>query len=108
MGNRNKLHHLLLGLLLILITACDTPPVKKDTTAIDAIAAAKTANKLAIKENYEWRDTRKLIKKAEKALASGKDSKAIKLANQAQRQAENAVKQKKSELKRLQHMFDKN
>jgi len=70
-------------------------------SAANAIAAAKAANSKAKKENYEWRDTGKMIKKAEKAMADGDDAAAIKLANKAQRQAENAVKQKYSELDRL-------
>lgn len=71
-------------------------------SAADAIAAAKAANVKAKQENYEWRDTGKLIKKAEEALANGDDATAIKLANQAQRQAEMAVKQKYAEIERLQ------
>ena len=70
-------------------------------SAADAIAAAKAANAKAKEENYEWRDTGKLIKKAEEALKNGDEAGAIKLANKAQRQAENAVKQKYAELDRL-------
>ena len=73
-------------------------------SAADAIAAAKAANAKAKKENYEWRDTGKLIKQAEKAMKAGDDAKAIKLANKAKRQAENAVKQKYAELDRLHKM----
>ena len=71
-------------------------------SAADAIAAAKAANAKAKEENYEWRDTAKMIEKAEKALKDGDEATAIKLANKAQRQAENAVKQKYAELDRLQ------
>lgn len=74
---------------------------ESDSSAADAIASAKAANAKAKKETYEWRDTGKMIKKAEKAMADGDDAKAIKLANKAQRQAENAVKQKYAELDRL-------
>ncbi len=70
-------------------------------SAADAISAAKAANAKAKAENYEWRDTGKLIKKAEKAMKAGDNAKAIKLANQAKLQAENAVKQKYEELERL-------
>ena len=66
-----------------------------------AIAAAKSANAKAKAEGYEWRDTGKLIKKAEKALKAGKYEEAIKLANKAKRQAELAVEQKYRELDRL-------
>ncbi len=66
-----------------------------------AIAAAKSANAKANAEGYAWRDTGKLIKKAEKALKAGKYEEAIKLANKAKRQAELAVEQKYRELDRL-------
>jgi nucleoid-associated protein YgaU len=103
---RNIFKYLVLALLVTTLAACDSTPDKEEgSSAADAIAAAKAANKRAQNENYEWRDTGKLIKKAEKALADGDDAKAIKLANQARRQAENAVKQKFSELKRLEHML---
>ena len=47
----------------------------------DAINAAKTAQKEAASLGFEWRDTGKIIKKAEAAAKDGKDKKAIKLAN---------------------------
>lgn len=72
-----------------------------EQAAIDAIAAAKKANKDAKAIGYEWRDTAKIIKKAEKALADGDYDKAIELANKARRQAENAIAQEQSERARL-------
>jgi len=103
---RHALKYLVLVALVAFLAACDSTPDKEEgSSAADAIAAAKAANKRAINENYEWRDTGKIIKKAEKALANGDDATAIKLANKARRQAENAVKQKFSELKRLEHML---
>ncbi|MFV2059285.1 MAG: LysM peptidoglycan-binding domain-containing protein [Gammaproteobacteria bacterium] len=103
---RNTFKYLILALFVTVVAGCDSTPDKEQgSSAADAIAAAKAANKRAINENYEWRDTGKIIKKAEKALAGGDDAKAIKLANKARRQAENAVKQKFSELKRLEHML---
>jgi len=106
MKNRHIFNYIGLGVLIVILVACDSTPEKETgPSAADAIAAAKAANKRAIKEHYEWRDTGKLIKKAEKALTAGDDAKAIKLANQARRQAENAVKQKYDELKRLEHML---
>lgn len=93
------------GLITVLagtIVGCaGTTETESTGSAADAIAAAKAANTKAKKENYEWRDTGKLIKKAEKAMKDGDDAAAIKLANKAQRQAENAVKQKYAELDRL-------
>ncbi|MFV1983727.1 MAG: LysM peptidoglycan-binding domain-containing protein [Thiohalomonadales bacterium] len=102
---RNKLKYLGMAFLIV-VAACDSTPEKEvGSSAADAIAAAKAANQRAIQEQYEWRDTGKIIKMAETALAEGDDAKAIKLANKARRQAENAVKQKFSELKRLEHIL---
>ncbi|VAX11268.1 hypothetical protein MNBD_GAMMA25-1715 [hydrothermal vent metagenome] len=99
-------HSLKLALLLVLTIglavgcASTTEEVGQDDAAA-AIAAATKANDKARAEEYEWRDTGKLIKQAEKAMADGKYDEAIKLANKARRQAENAVKQKYSELDRV-------
>ena len=80
-------------------TTEDEPKAESDAAA--AISAAEKAYKVALDELYAWRDTGKLIKKAKKALAAGKDAKAIKLANKARKQAEDAVAQKYAELDRL-------
>ena len=105
---RTSFRYLILSLLIISNSACNIATKKKDNVATNAIAAAKTANSRAITENYEWRDTAVIIKKAERALANGDNVKATNLANLARRQAENAVKQKYSELKRLKHMLGGN
>lgn len=100
---RSIIKYLALIFAVVFVTACDITPDKgKATIAADA----KAANKRASEEKYEWRDTGLLIKKAEKALVSGNPKRAISLANKARRQAENAVKQKYSELKRLGHMLN--
>ncbi len=99
-------HSLKLAVLLVLTIglavgcASTTEEVGQEDAAA-AIAAAKQANAKAKAEEYEWRDTGKLIKQAEKAMADGKYDEAVKLANKARRQAENAVKQKYSELDKL-------
>ncbi len=54
--------------------------------AEDAIAAAKAAQKQAGMVGGEWRDTGKMIKKAEKLLAGGKAGEAEKLAQEAEAQ----------------------
>ena len=56
--------------------------------AEDAIEAAKMAQKKASKVGGEWRDTGKMIKKAEKLLAEGKPKEAIKQARMAEKQGE--------------------
>lgn len=94
----------LTGLIFLsgLIIGCATTtegPTADDAAA--AITAAKEANAKAAAENYEWRDTGEIIKQAEKAMNEGNFADAIKLANRARRQAENAVKQKYSEMDRL-------
>jgi nucleoid-associated protein YgaU len=94
----------LIGMLFLFsfLVSCATTtegPTAEDAAA--AIAAAKSANAKAAEENYEWRDTGKIIEQAEKAMKEGTYDEAVKLANKARRQAENAVNQKYSELERL-------
>ena len=89
-------------LSLGLISGCATTDEENtasgaSSAAEQAIADAKAANAEAKSMNYEWRDTGKLIKKAEEALAAGDEDKAMKLANQALAQARTAVKQAKHE-----------
>ena len=86
-------------------TSTSDSSASSEQAAKDAIAAAKKANKEAKAVGYEWRDTGKMIKKAEEALADGDYDKAIKLANKAKRQAENAIAQERSERARLADMF---
>ena len=52
--------------------------------AESAISAAKEAVKKASSVNGEWRDTGKMIKKAEAALEKGEFDKAVKSANDAE------------------------
>lgn len=54
--------------------------------AEQAIADAKDAQKQAHSVGGEWRDTGKMIKKAEELLAAGKADEAEKLARQAEAQ----------------------
>lgn len=99
-------HSLKLATLLVLAIgltvgcASTTEEVGQDSAAA-AITAAKQANDQAKAAEYEWRDTGKLIKQAEKAMAEGRYDDAVKLANKARRQAENAIKQKNIEMKKL-------
>ncbi|VAW91356.1 hypothetical protein MNBD_GAMMA21-359 [hydrothermal vent metagenome] len=94
----------LLALIFAVAIGCSstsTDGSSLEQQAKDAIAAAKKANKEAKSVGYEWRDTGKMIKKAEKALGAEEYEKAIKLANKARRQAENAIAQQRSENNRL-------
>ncbi|MCW9013321.1 MAG: DUF4398 domain-containing protein [Gammaproteobacteria bacterium] len=84
---------LVLGLAVGCASTEEADTVADQATAEQAIADAKSSNAQAKKMGAEWRDTGKIIKQAEEALAAGDYAKAIELANQAQRQAENAMKQ---------------
>jgi nucleoid-associated protein YgaU len=98
----------LIALVLGVAIGCSSTTQESGCTvqgANDAIAAAKAANEKAKAVKNEWRDTGDIIKKAEKAIADGKCDEAMKLANQARQQAENAVAQEESEKQRIGHMF---
>ncbi len=87
-------------LSLGLITGCASTDESSDSltaTAEAAISEAKTANAEAKAANAEWRDTGKIIGKAEAALAAGDEEGAIKLANKATAQAKTAVAQAAAE-----------
>ena len=61
--------------------------------AAAAIAGANDAIKEAKANNWIWRDTEKFVKQAQKAADKGDNAAAIKLANKAKAQAEDAVAQ---------------
>lgn len=96
-------HLVVILLALGIAVGCATAPTDDGQVqaAEQAIAEAKALNAEAKAMGAEWRDTDKLIKQAEEALAAGDTGKAIELANQAKRQAENAIAQKKAEDERL-------
>lgn len=81
----------------------DPEQVKAEQMAAaeQAIADAKSALEEAKAIGAEWRDTADLIAQAEEALAAEDTAKAIELANQARRQAENAIAQKRAEEERM-------
>ncbi len=85
------------SVLALSLAACQTAPTKTLADANMAIKAAMKANGVAKKMYVEWRDTGKLLKKARKAKGKGDFDKAVKLANKARRQAENAVAQAKAQ-----------
>lgn len=60
-----------------------------------AVADAKKSLKLANKANYEWRDSEKILKKADKAAKADDFSNAIKLVKQARHQGDVALAQSK-------------
>ena len=98
----------MIALVMSIAVGCaGTPPEPEpveDQTVIAqrAIADAKAANDQAKAAGAAWRDTDGLIKKAEEALKAGDTGKAIQLANQARRQAENALRQKQAEMAKVE------
>ncbi len=82
-------------------------PAKKgpNAAAKNAIYSAKIKNGRAKKAGFEWRDTGKLIKAAEKAAAKGDNDKAVALARQARDQAEAAIEQSKTEAVRYEKRY---
>lgn len=66
---------------------------KASPEAVAAIAAANGAIKSAKANNWIWRDTEKFAKKAQEAADKGDNAAAVKLANKAKEQAEDAIAQ---------------
>ena len=92
----------LLAILLLttgLSVGCSAQPEKPSMSpeAASAIKSAHDANKKAKAVGYEWRDTGKLLKKAEAAAKKGENESAIKMANKAKSEAMMAVKQQQME-----------
>lgn len=74
----------LLATPIVTMAGSDFEQAKKEATA--EIDNAKAAG-------YEWRDSRKILKKAEKAEKAGDHEKAMKLAKKAKKQGIDAVAQ---------------
>jgi hypothetical protein len=88
-----KLNKLVVGIGLVLSLTVTSQLYAKSSAAdlkkaASAIAAAKSAVAGANKVGFEWRDSGKMIKKAEQAAAEGNADKAISLAQTAQFQGE--------------------
>jgi len=90
----------LIGLVLTVAVGCATAPTEQPAEpgvtqqdAVDAINAARAAMNQAEAEGYLWRDTGAILGQAEAAYQAGDYAKAVELANQARRQAENAIAQ---------------
>jgi len=84
-------------LSLGLLAGCATTGDDATSAAEQAIADAKAANAEVAALGYEWRDTSKIIKDAEAALADGDEDKALALANKALAQANDAIAQAEAE-----------
>ena len=74
-----------------------------DKAAFDAAyKAADEARKGAAAVKFEWRDTRKMLKKAKELAAEGNYAKAVALANEARAQGEAGQQQAKDQEKHWQ------
>ena len=89
-------------LTAVLATGCaqysaKAPETKVSPEAAAAIAGANAAIKAAKANNWIWRDTEKFAQEAQAAADKGDNATAIKLANKAKAQAEDAIAQYKYE-----------
>lgn len=75
----------------LFLAACSSTPVATQEDFSKALSSAKLSLSKAKKARFEWRDSGKILKQAEDAAKSGDYSKAVALANKAQRQGELAV-----------------
>jgi len=83
----------LMAATALTLAACASGPKHTAGDAKGAIAAAEHETSRAAKKFYEWRDTKKLIKKAKAALKKKDYDKAVKLANKAKKQSTLALQQ---------------
>ena len=73
---------------------CATASEADDAEAFKAAyEAGKAARKAAAAVGFEWRDTKKMLRQANKLAEKGEYRKAIELANKARRQGEHGVAQ---------------
>ncbi|NNF95518.1 MAG: DUF4398 domain-containing protein [Halobacteria archaeon] len=77
---------LLAAAATLMLGACATAPTTTKEDAMAAINMAKQEQAKAKKVNYEWRDTGKIIKKAEESMKKEDYATAVKLANKAKTQ----------------------
>lgn len=83
----------LFAALAIAMTANFATAEDKAADPAAAIAAAEDARKAAADAGFEWRDTAKMIKDAQKLADDGKAEDAIAMANAAKVQGEMGLKQ---------------
>lgn len=90
----------------VVAVGCASQPAAKPVTSSEvtaAINAAQASAAQAAKVQNEWRDTGKLIKKAEAAEKAGDYAKALKLADKANQQGQEAAAQHARELHYVEH-----
>ena len=80
--------------LISILSACLLTPVLSQAGSYEnAVQDANSSIDKAKAANYEWRDSRKMLKKADKLNKAGKTDEAMKLVATAQKQGELAVAQ---------------
>ncbi len=82
--------------IISVMSACLFAPVLAQAGNYEeAVKEAEISINNAKAVNYEWRDSRKFLKKADKLYKEGKTDKAMKLVKKAKKQGELAVAQAK-------------
>ncbi len=90
-----KLRTISTAALLVLLTS---PVISMAGTSFDQAKKEAVAEiDKAKAAGFEWRDSQKILKKAEKAEKAGDHKKALKLANKAKKQGIDAVTQSKAQ-----------
>ena len=87
-------------IIALLLAVFLSPTAFAGTSAKDVqkvINEAETLRKEAAKLHFEWRDTKKQIKKAQALLKEGKLDKAMKVAKHARLEGQRAIEQAKRE-----------
>lgn len=80
--------------VISVMSACLLAPVLVQAGSYeDAVSEANAAINNAKAVNYEWRDSRKLLKKADTLNKQGQTDKALKLVKKAEKQGKLAVAQ---------------
>ena len=82
-----------LGLASILTVCLSAPVLSQASNYEDAVIDANLSIDKAKAVNYEWRDSRKILKKADTLEQAGKNAEAMKLVAKAKKQGELAVAQ---------------
>jgi len=84
-------------ILLAASSACTSTETKTYSNYNDAAKDATASIDKAKSANYEWRDSRKLLKKAATLAKEGKSDEAIKMATKAKQQGDLAIAQAKQQ-----------
>jgi len=87
----------ILTLLLATASACTSTSTKTYSSYDEAAKDATASIDKAKSANYEWRDSRKLLKEAAELAKAGKSDEAIKMATKAKQQGDLAIAQAKQQ-----------